>query len=58
VDGYSASIEIDVDYAGYQNNGTKKIPARPYFFLQDSDVDQLYNRFSGEVNRRILKGWG
>lgn len=55
---YEARIEPDIPYLEAQDQGTPKIPAREFFFLQDADEEQLAARVFGEFERRIARSWG
>lgn len=58
VDDFATRIEPDIPYLEAQDEGTEKIPARSFFFLQEADEELLVSRVFGEFERRIAKGWG
>lgn len=55
---FGTSIELQVSYGPFQDEGTAKIPARSFFFLQDNDDDLIASRVFGEMGRRIDRVWG
>lgn len=47
-----------VSYAGYNQFGTKKMPARPYILFQDEDINDIVNIFEVWVEKQITEVWG
>lgn len=49
----SALIENTTDYAGYHQDGTPKMPARPLMLVDQERLDQIAIRFRDSLNSRI-----
>ena len=41
--GFSVSVGSDVPYAGFHQQGTSKMPARPFLLIQDQDTNEIEN---------------
>ena len=49
----SLTIGTDLFYAGWQQYGTARIPARPFVWMIGSDVDQITEQFADGVLERL-----
>jgi phage gpG-like protein len=43
-------IDSDLDYAGYNDQGTSRAPARPFLVIQDSDADEIEDLLAQHFN--------
>lgn len=49
----SLTIGTDLFYAGWQQYGTAKIPARPFVWMLGSDIDQITQLFADRVLEQL-----
>jgi phage gpG-like protein len=53
-----AKIGTSLFYAPYQQFGTRKIPARPFLWLEGSYVERLTNQLADAMMARVFNGNG
>lgn len=47
---------VSVEYGAYHQEGTRKMPARPFVLIQPQDVVEIENIFGEWVDRKIAEG--
>lgn len=52
------SLDDKVSYAGYNQQGTRRMPARPFIGLQNSDVDDIIEIFELWIEKNVAEVWG
>jgi phage gpG-like protein len=44
------TVTSNLEYAEYNDQGTSRMPARPFFLMQDSDADEIENIIAQHFN--------